>query len=78
MSGLIGHKSQVFASIKDVIPDDGTVFGSTVLAEEWEKVDGHFHSKKIQTWRPLTSFVLGLYNRRGIFNNYEDNPELLA
>lgn len=78
MPGLTADKTQAFLSVKDVLSDDGVLSGVTVLGKQWERVtDGSFRPKQTQQWWPLTSFLLGLYNKKGIFHNYEEDPQVL-
>lgn len=78
MPGTTADKAQAFVSVKDALSDDGVLFGVTVLGKQWEKVsEGSFMVKKAQQWWPLTSFILDLYNRQGIFTNYEEDPGIL-
>ncbi|OQE27256.1 hypothetical protein PENSTE_c004G02834 [Penicillium steckii] len=76
MPGPTAAKSRAFKSIARVLSRDGVLVGSTVLGRAWEKVDGRYVVKPdIETGR-LTSSILGLYNRKGIFDNCGDDPQV--
>lgn len=71
------HKAQAIRVVKEVLSDDGVLFGSTVLGKQWDKVNGDFRPRQAQPWRPLTSWVLAKYNELGWFDNYADDPQVL-
>ncbi|KAI6080681.1 methyltransferase [Hypoxylon rubiginosum] len=56
------EKLRALKTYKNVLSDDGVLFGCTVLGAKY--IDG---------W--LASFLMRLYNSRGLFNNWEDTME---
>lgn len=77
MPGPTASKAQAFSVTKDHLSDDGVLYGATVLGKVWEKLDDGFKARVDEKPSWLTSFALGFYNKRGIFDNYEEDPQVL-
>ena len=76
MPGPTESKAQAIRSVSQVLSDDGVLVGSTVLGKVWEKTKSGYKARPEATQGRLTSFVLGIYNKRGIFDNYEEDPHV--
>ncbi|KAF4445616.1 methyltransferase protein [Fusarium austroafricanum] len=71
-------KATVITNTKNLLTDDGVLVGCTILGKQWEKTEQGY---KVKNEKPLgrrAAFMLGFYNKRGIFDNWEDDPNVLA
>ncbi|KPM42835.1 hypothetical protein AK830_g3748 [Neonectria ditissima] len=73
MPGPTAHKAQAFRVAKQHLSDNGVLFGATVLGKVWEKAEKGY-KVKADKMSGLSSFALGFYNKRGIFDNYGEDP----
>jgi ubiquinone/menaquinone biosynthesis C-methylase UbiE len=60
LPGTMQDKGVVFANLKPLLSDGGTLFGTTILGESLQ-------------YNFLAKRMLKIYNRKGIFSNYYDN-----
>ncbi|KAF4502400.1 Methyltransferase [Fusarium agapanthi] len=71
-------KANAIANAKGLLTKDGVLVGCTVLGKQWEKTgDGY----KVKSEKPLgraAAFMLGFSNKRGIFDNWQDDPNVLV
>ncbi|KAF5022680.1 hypothetical protein F66182_5228 [Fusarium sp. NRRL 66182] len=77
MPGPTLAKAKAIANAKGLLASHGVLVGSTVLGKQWEKTD---HGYKVKDEKPLgrfASFALGFYNKRGIFDNLQEDPNVL-
>jgi ubiquinone/menaquinone biosynthesis C-methylase UbiE len=62
LPGTMTSKHKVFAQLKPLLNDGGTLFGTTILGQG---LAPNFVAKRL----------MGIYNKRGIFSNTQDNLE---
>ncbi|KAH7160508.1 hypothetical protein B0J13DRAFT_541226 [Dactylonectria estremocensis] len=74
MPGPTAHKAQAFRVAKQHLTDDGVLFGATVLSKVWEKTPKGYRVKAETKVSGIASFALGFYNKRGVFDNYGEDP----
>lgn len=60
MPGPLEHKMRILSTVKNYLKPDGVLFGSTVLGREAPC-----------NW--IAQKLMNLYNRKGIFDNWDDN-----
>ncbi|KAH7195358.1 S-adenosyl-L-methionine-dependent methyltransferase [Fusarium oxysporum] len=71
-------KANAITNAKDLLTKDGVLVGCTVLGKQWVKSGNGY---KVKSEKPLgraAAFMLGFYNKRGIFDNWQDDPNVLA
>ncbi|KAJ3460963.1 hypothetical protein MRS44_011830 [Fusarium solani] len=61
---------------KSILAKDGVLVGSTILGKVWEKTEKGYQVKAEQKPGRVATFALGFYNKRGIFDNYEEDPNV--
>ncbi|KAF4337771.1 Methyltransferase [Fusarium beomiforme] len=71
-------KSNAITNAKSLLTDDGVLVGCTVLGKQWEKTEQGYRVKSEKPLGRAASFILGFYNKRGIFDNWQDDPNVLA
>ncbi|KAM5350061.1 hypothetical protein ACJ41O_006566 [Fusarium nematophilum] len=76
MPGPTLSKSRAISNAKSLLADDGVLIGSTILGKVWEKTEQGYQVKVEQRPGRLATFALGFYNKRGIFDNYEEDPRV--
>ncbi len=64
MPGPPERKAAIFGNLKNDLKEDGTLFGATVLGKGVE----HNWAGKV---------LMKLYNKRGIFGNWDDGAEVI-
>ncbi|PNP76054.1 hypothetical protein FNYG_10612 [Fusarium nygamai] len=72
-------KANAIANAQRLLTEDGVLVGCTVLGKQWEKTDDGGY--KVKSEKPLgraAAFMLGFYNKRGIFDNWQDDPNVLV
>ncbi|MGY3572777.1 class I SAM-dependent methyltransferase [Vibrio paucivorans] len=65
LPGSFVEKSILFENLKKLLNDDGVLFGSTILGKD---VEVNFFARKI----------MNIYNKKGIFCNFDDDFESLS
>ncbi|KAK1765225.1 hypothetical protein QBC33DRAFT_544943 [Phialemonium atrogriseum] len=77
MPGPTAQKARAFGVARQHLSAEGVLIGSTVLGKVWERgEDGRYRVKTDKVgW--LTGFALRFYNKRGIMDNYEEDPQVL-
>ncbi|KAJ4319453.1 hypothetical protein N0V84_006356 [Fusarium piperis] len=76
MPGPTLNKSQAIRNAKSILADDGVLVGSTVLGKVWGKTEKGYQVKAGQKPNRVAIFALGFYNKRGVFDNYEEDPNV--
>lgn len=76
MPGPTLSKAQAIRNAKSILADDGVLVGSTILGKVWEKTDKGYQAKAGQKPNRVATFALGFYNKRGIFDNYGEDPNV--
>lgn len=77
MPGPTHMKTRAITNAKNLLTKEGILTGCTVLGTDWEKTDQGY---KVLSERPssrLASFMLGLYHKRGLFDNSQDDPNVI-
>jgi ubiquinone/menaquinone biosynthesis C-methylase UbiE len=75
--GPASSKGVVIRNAKELLSDNGVLLGCTILGKQWEKQD---HGYQVKSERPsglLARYLLGVYNNKGWFNNWEDDPNVM-
>ncbi|KAF5630118.1 methyltransferase [Fusarium sp. NRRL 52700] len=78
MSGPTTSKAKAIANAKSLLTSQGVLVGCTVLGKQWEKTDGGYVIKNEKPRGMLAGLALRLYNERGIFDNWQDDPNVLG
>jgi hypothetical protein len=52
--------------------------GCTILGKQWEKTDGGYVVKNEKPRGIMAGAALRLYNKRGIFDNWYDDPNVFT
>ncbi|RSL77238.1 hypothetical protein CEP51_009248 [Fusarium floridanum] len=76
MPGPTLSKSKAIRNAKSILAEDGVLVGSTILGKVWEKTEKGYQVKAGQKPGRVATFALGFYNKRGIFDNYEEDPRV--
>ncbi|SPJ82572.1 uncharacterized protein FTOL_09977 [Fusarium torulosum] len=77
MPGPSHLKTQAITNAKNLLNREGILTGCTVLGTEWEKTDQGY---KVLNERPssrLVSSILEAYNKRGLFDNLQEDPNVI-
>ncbi|KAM0253815.1 hypothetical protein ACHAP5_000394 [Fusarium lateritium] len=77
MPGPTNVKAKAIRNAKSLLNDDGVLIGSTVLGKQWEKMENGFRVKNERPLGWFASFMLGFYNKRKIFDNWQEDPNVL-
>ncbi|KAF9774942.1 hypothetical protein IL306_006990, partial [Fusarium sp. DS 682] len=78
MPGPTTSKAKAINNAKSILTNDGVLVGCTLLGKQWEKTD---HGYTVKHERPrglLCSMALRLYNDRGIFDNWQEDPNVFT
>ncbi|KAF5546054.1 methyltransferase [Fusarium phyllophilum] len=78
MPGPTTSKTKAIANAKSLLTSQGVLVGCTVLGKRWEKTDGGYVVKNEKPRGMLAGFALRLYNKQGIFDNWQDDPNVLV
>ncbi|KAF5009991.1 hypothetical protein FDECE_3828 [Fusarium decemcellulare] len=76
MPGPTASKAEAIRNAKSVLTGNGVLVGSTALGKKWEKTQEGYRVMHDQKLGRLTTFALGFYNKRGIFDNYQEDPNV--
>jgi ubiquinone/menaquinone biosynthesis C-methylase UbiE len=77
MPGPTHVKTRAITNAKNLLTREGTLTGCTVLGTEWEKADQGYKKLNERPSRRLASFMLGFYNKRGMFDNWQEDPNVI-
>jgi ubiquinone/menaquinone biosynthesis C-methylase UbiE len=77
MPGPTLTKAEAIRHAKGLLTDNGVLIGSTVLGKQWEKTEKGCKVKDEKPVGRLASFALGFYNKRGIMDNLQEDPNVL-
>ncbi|KAG5769798.1 hypothetical protein H9Q69_005902 [Fusarium xylarioides] len=78
MPGPTASKAKAIANAKNLLASHGVLAGCTILGKQWEKSDGGYVVKNEKPRGIMAGAVLRLYNKRGIFDNWHDDPNILT
>ncbi|KAF5553597.1 methyltransferase [Fusarium napiforme] len=78
MPGPTTSKARAITNAKSLLTSHGVLVGCTVLGKQWEKTDGGYVVKDEKPQGMLAGFALRLYNKQGIFDNMQDDPNVLV
>ncbi|KAF5642186.1 methyltransferase [Fusarium sp. NRRL 25303] len=70
-------KANAITNAKSLLTKAGVLVGCTVLGKQWEKTDDRYEVKSEKPLGRAASFMLGFYNKRSIFDNWRDDPNVL-
>ncbi|WKT51447.1 hypothetical protein QSH57_016417 [Fusarium oxysporum f. sp. vasinfectum] len=76
MPGPTTSKAKAIA--KSLLTSHGVLVGCTLLGKQWEKTDGGYVLKNEKPRGIMAGTVLRLYNKRGIFDNWHDDPNVFT
>jgi hypothetical protein len=72
-NGYFPTKAQAFGVAKQHLSDEGVLCGVTGLGKAWEKLDDVYRVNAGNKLAWPTSFALGFYSKRRIFDSYEED-----
>ncbi|CZR44055.1 uncharacterized protein FPRO_13855 [Fusarium proliferatum ET1] len=78
LSQPTASKANAIANIKGLLTNDGVLTGCTVLGKQWEKTGEGYRVKSEEPLGRAAAYLLGYCNRRGGFDNWEDDPNVLV
>ncbi|KAF4946647.1 hypothetical protein FGADI_11036 [Fusarium gaditjirri] len=78
MSQPTASKVNAITNAKSLLTKDGVLVGCTVLGKQWEKTDQGYKVKSEEPLGRAATSLLGYCNRRGGFDNWHDDPNILT
>ncbi|GKU14084.1 unnamed protein product [Fusarium langsethiae] len=78
MPGPTTSKAKAISNAKSLLTNDGVLVGCSVLGKQWEKTDHGYIVKDEKPQGRLCSMALRLYNERGIFDNWQEDPNVFT
>ncbi|KAH7154542.1 S-adenosyl-L-methionine-dependent methyltransferase [Fusarium sp. MPI-SDFR-AT-0072] len=78
MPGPTTSKAKAIANAKSLLTSRGILIGCTLLGKQWDKTDGRYGLKNEKPRGMMAGVILRLYNKRGIFDNWHNDPNVFT